>query len=112
MSNSMASSAGKPADRRHSRRFACDFDITIEWGAAVLAGSVKEISAGGMFVELEAPLWIGARFAAQLALDKPVALDCVVCRVEPHRGMAVTFAASPEVGRARITVLLQRLAAG
>ena len=73
---------------------------------------VREISIEGMFVELSEPLWIGARFAAQMALDKPVDLDCVVCRVEPRRGMGLTFAASQESGRAAISSLLKRLAEG
>jgi hypothetical protein len=111
MSNSAVSSFINPSDRRRSPRFACDFPISIEWGAAVLEGAVREISAEGMFVELEAPLWIGARFAARVKLEPPVTLDCVVCRVEPRRGMAVTFASTQESGRARIELLLQRLAA-
>ena len=98
MSNPVVSSAVNPADRRRAPRFSCDFSIAIEWGAAVLEGVVKEISADGMFVELESPLWIGARFAARLNLEQPVSLDCVVCRVEPHRGMALTFAAPSGVG--------------
>jgi hypothetical protein len=112
MSNPVTSGAVNPVDRRRSLRFPCHFGIAIEWGAAVLQGAVKEISAAGMFVELEAPLWIGARFAARLGLDQPVDVDCVVCRVEPRRGMALTFEAAQESGRAAVTSLLERLAAG
>lgn len=112
MSNSLVAGAVNRTERRRAHRFLCDFDIKIEWGAAQLPGVVREISIEGMFVELEAPLWIGARFAAQMALDRPVDLDCVVCRVEPRRGMAVTFVAAQESGRTAISSLLQRLAEG
>jgi hypothetical protein len=112
MSNSLAAGAVNQSERRHSHRFLCDFDIAIEWGAANLRGVVRDISIDGLFVELPEPLWIGARFAAQMALDKPVSLDCVVRRVEPRRGMAVSFVAAQESGRATISSLLQRLAEG
>jgi hypothetical protein len=112
MANPVISGLVNPAERRRAHRFPCNFEIAIEWGAAVLHGAVREISNAGMFVELEGPLWIGARFAAILALDQPVVLDCVVCRVEPHRGMALTFAVSQEAGRAAMTRLLERLAIG
>jgi hypothetical protein len=112
MGNPVVSGAVSPAERRRARRFPCSFEIAIEWGAAVLHGAVKEVSNTGMFVELEDPLWIGASFAAVAALDQPVVLDCVVRRVEPHRGMGLSFAVSQEAGRAAVTRLLERLAVG
>ena len=112
MVNPVISGSINPVERRRAHRFPCNFEIAIEWGAAVLHGAVKEISNTGMFVELEDPLWVGARFAGILALDQPVVLDCVVCRVEPQRGMGLTFAASQEAGRAAVTRMLERLAVG
>ena len=98
-------------ERRRSVRYPCGFNIAIEWGAAVLSGAGNQISDEGMFVEMDSPLWVGAQFAAQLALDEPVTLDCVVCRVEPRRGMALTYTASQENSRAAVSSLLKRLAA-
>jgi hypothetical protein len=112
MANPAIPGAVNPAERRRAPRFSCNFVIAIEWGAAVLHGAVKEVSNTGMFVELEDPLWIGASFAATAALDQPVVLDCVVRRVEPQRGMGLSFAVSQETGRAVVTQLLERLAVG
>lgn len=104
--------AEKPrTERRLIQRFACDLDITIEWGAAALRGRVRDISAAGMFVELDSPLWIGARFAAELALAQPVQVECVVRRVQPRRGMAVTYATPAEPSRSVIDSLMQGFSA-
>jgi len=111
MSDPQDASTTAAMNRRRSARYPCGLNIAIEWGAAVLVGAVKDISAEGMFVEISAPLWVGARFAAQLALDESVSLDCAVRRVEPHRGMALTYTAVQESGRSAISLLLNRLAA-
>lgn len=99
------------AERRYTHRFACDLEITIEWGAASLRGRVRDISAAGMFVELESPLWIGARFAAELSLREPVQIECVVRRVQPRRGMAVTYATPAESSRAALESLIEGFSA-
>jgi len=96
------------ADRRRVPRSKCDVGIEIEWGAAKLRGWVREISTEAMFVELDPPLWINAKFAALLELPVPVKLECVVRRVEPRRGMALSFSSS-EPGRLAIASLLETL---
>lgn len=78
-------------ERRRVPRNKCDLGIEIEWGAAKLQGRVREISTEAIFVELDPPLWIGAKFAAHLQLTQPAKLECVVQRVEPRRGMALSF---------------------
>jgi len=107
MSETQQESLESQANRRNIQRFPCDFEITIEWGAAALRGRVRDISLAGMFVELDSPLWIGARFAAELVLSQPVQLECVVRRVQPRRGMAVTYATPAEPGRTMIDSLIQ-----
>jgi hypothetical protein len=107
MSETQQDAETPPVERRRIQRFPCDLDITIEWGAAALRGRVRDISAAGMFVELDSPLWIGARFAAELALTQPVQLECVVRRVQPRRGMAVTYATPAEPSRSVIDSLMQ-----
>jgi hypothetical protein len=54
-------------------------------------------------------LWVGARFAARLMLTPPLGLICVVCRVEPGKGMGVTFVLPEETGEARLATLLGTL---
>ena len=110
MSETERESPERGTERRSIRRFACDFEITIEWGAAALRGRVRDISNDGMFVELDSPLWIGARFVAELALGEPVQLECVVRRVQPRRGMALTYAVPAESSRAAIASLIQGFA--
>jgi hypothetical protein len=109
MPGSLAPSVWPSEERRNVVRFPCDFPITIEWGAASLQGNVVDISSEGMFVKLNDPLWIGARFAAQLALEKPVMLECVVRRVQPLRGMALTYQVPDEAERAMIATAIERL---
>ena len=92
------------SDRRFANRFPCDLEIKIEWGAASLRGRVRDISDAGMFVEVESPLWIGARFTAELS-DPAAQLECVVRRVQPRRGMALSYAASDK-SRAALELLL------
>ena len=109
MPGTPAPSVGQPVERRHTARFTCDFPITIEWGAASLQGNVVDISTDGMFVTLNDPLWIGARFAAQLALEKPVKLECVVRRVQPLRGMALSYLVPDETERETVATVIERL---
>ncbi len=98
----------RQVERRQVPRSKCDVGIEIEWGAAKLRGRVREISPEAIFVELDPPLWIGAKFAALLELDRPVSLECVVRRVDPRRGMALTFTAG-ESGRVAIAALVGTL---
>ena len=97
------------ADRRRAPRHTFDAVLEMEWGSAVLQGRVRDISPSGMFVELADPLWVGASFQARLALDEPLRLECHVRRVEPGRGMAVTFFVPGEEGRARLAEVLGTL---
>ena len=98
------------AERRHFPRYPVAADLEMEWGSEILCGHVRDISGGGMFVDLNDPLWIGARFAAQLVLDEPLRMDCSVRRVEAGRGMGLSFAVAEGDGKSRITSLLGALA--
>ena len=108
MSESQPGVAQRQVERRRVPRIKCDVGIEIEWGAAKLPGRVREISTEAIFVELDSPLWMGARFAALLELEKPVRLECVVRRVEPGHGMALSFS-SGEPERAAIASFLESL---
>ncbi len=96
-------------EQRQSLRRSCDFEIDIEWGAASLKGRVRELSGEGMLIELADPLWIGASFAATLALKNPVKVDCVVRRVIPRQGMAVSYDSADGLQRGAIAALLTEL---
>ncbi len=83
-------------ERRWAPRFRFHADLEIEWGSTVLRARTRDVSSNGMFIESADPLWVGARFSAQLTLDRPVRLNCFVKRVEPGRGMGVSIALAEE----------------
>ena len=83
-------------ERRWAPRFRFHADLEIEWGSTVLRARTRDVSSNGMFIESADPLWVGARFSAQLTLDRPVRLNCFVKRVEPGCGMGVSIALAEE----------------
>ena len=83
-------------ERRWAPRFRFHADLEIEWGSTVLRARTRDVSSNGMFIESVDPLWVGARFSAQLTLDRPIRLNCFVKRVEPGRGMGVSLALAEE----------------
>jgi len=98
-------------DRRRSPRFPYQVHLEIEWGSARLKARTRDISAGGMFIESEDVLWVGAGFRARIAIERPLWLDCSVKRVEPGRGMGVTFSLAEEQHQRHFQELLAKLAA-
>jgi hypothetical protein len=84
----------------------------MEWGSAVLRGRTRDISSSGMFIELSDPLWVGAEFAARMVLREPVRVDCSVKRVEPERGMGVTYVLPGEESRRRFHEFFRNVAGG
>ena len=84
--------------------------LEIECGSTLLQGRVCDISAEGMFIEIANPLWIGASFSAQLALDKPLRVDCTVRWVDLERGMGVRIVVTDEESSKRFAGLLEALA--
>lgn len=100
--------APEQVERRDHPRKKFQAEIEIEWGAAVLTGTVRDIGAAGLFVELVPPLWLGAAFRARLILNPALALDCTVVRIEPNAGMAVTYEVA-EDGREQLEKLLMGL---
>ena len=83
--------------------------LEIEWGAALLKGTIRDIGPRGLFVELAPPLWVGAAFHARLNLTPALTLDCKVARVEPGTGFAVVFEVPEEAGKAQLEALLMSL---
>ena len=100
---------GRRLERRWAPRYPFHADLEIEWGSAALRGKIRDISSNGMFIEAPDTLWIGAGFAAQLNLDRPVKVNCSVKRVEPGLGMGVTVAVAETEHRQRFMDLLSSL---
>ena len=98
-------------ERRKYRRLKFRGKIEIEWGSAILTGTVQDICAQGMFIALTPPLWMGATFSARLLVRPAIPLHCTVRRVDPGKGIAVTFEVPEESGRAQLGSLLTALPA-
>ena len=96
-------------ERRRSPRYNYQAGLEIEWGSARLKGRTRDISAGGMYIESEDVLWVGAGFRARLASERAVWLNCSVKRVEPGRGMGVTIAAPENQSQKHFEELLAKL---
>ncbi len=96
-------------ERRRSPRYNYQAGLEIEWGSARLKGRTRDISAGGMYIESEDVLWVGAGFRARLATERTVWLDCSVKRVEPGRGMGVTIAVPENQSQKHFADLLAKL---
>jgi hypothetical protein len=62
-----------------------------------------------MFVEIDQPLWVGARFDARIGIDPPLTVNCEVRRVVPGQGMGVTFQVSDPQGVQRLEALVATL---
>jgi hypothetical protein len=103
--------AADRAERRQFTRRKFHGSMEIEWGSAVLNGTVRDIGPRGLFVELTPPLWLGAAFRARLKLNPVLLLDCTVVRVEPGAGIAVVFDVSEETGKVQMEGLLVSLPA-
>jgi hypothetical protein len=96
-------------ERRLARRAFFDAPLEIEWGSSTLSARVSQISATGMFIEIEQPLWVGARFEARLGIQPPLVLQCVVKRVVPGQGMGVAFDGIEAKNGVRIEALVASL---
>ena len=98
-------------EKRRAPRYRYQAALEIEGGSAWLKGRSRDISAGGMFIESEDVLWVGAGFRARMSAERALWLECSVKRVEPGHGMGVTVA-FPEYQREHFQKLLAKLAAG
>jgi PilZ domain-containing protein len=96
-------------ERRQFYRKKFHGTLEVEWGSAVLNGTVRDIGPRGLFVEIRPPLWLGATFRARLLLEPALVLDCRVVRIEPENGNATVFEIPEEDGKARYEALLKSL---
>jgi hypothetical protein len=83
--------------------------LEIEWGSSTLPARVTQISASGMFVQIDQPLWVGASFEARLGVQPPLLLQCVVRRVAPGQGMGLSIQGAEPKGVERLEALVESL---
>jgi hypothetical protein len=106
----MGDSEGNRSERRRAPRYRYQATVEIEWGSARLRARTRDISDGGMFIEADDVLWVGAGFRARLAFDYPLWLECSVKRVEPGLGMGVTVEVREDQSQRHYQALLAKLA--
>jgi PilZ domain len=103
----------EPEARRNERRKAPRYNyrasLEIEWGSARLKGRTRDISTGGMFIEADDLLWVGAGFRAKVVVEKPMWVECSVKRVEPGLGMGVTIQHAEEQSQRNFEDFLAKL---
>lgn len=97
------------AERREFQRKKFEGKLELEWGSAILSGTIRDIGPRGLFVEMTPPLWLGARFRARLVLEPELWLDCRVVRIEPLSGNAAVFEVPEESAKERLHALLTSL---
>ncbi|MDA2912373.1 PilZ domain-containing protein [Acidobacteriia bacterium AH_259_A11_L15] len=98
-------------DRREHFRGHYIADVEIERGSSLLRARTLNISLGGMLLEMENPLWVGAEFLARVSLEEeePLEVGCVVRQVLPEAGMGVEFLDLKPAEQARLHRLVQML---
>lgn len=80
-------------EKRESYRANYAADVEVEWGSSLMRARTRNLSLGGMLLEMSSPLWMNAEFTARIALpDGPVEAHCVVRRVVAGVGIGVEFA--------------------
>ena len=97
--------------RRKFTRFKFEVKTELEWQSKRVWSRVSDVSRNGLFIEMPDPPGVGTRFAAHLALNAPLYLNCVVRRVVPGCGIGVSIAV-PEESKKRFDALLTALALG
>jgi hypothetical protein len=97
---------------RASPRYEFQVDIEIERRSKSVWGRVRNISREGMFIELKEAPEPGAKFCANLSLNVPLRVMCVVRRTVPQYGVGVTFVIPEQADKRRFEALLVALACG
>jgi hypothetical protein len=97
---------------RASPRYEFQVDIEIDRRSKSVWGRVRNISREGMFIELEGAPEPGAKFYANLSLNVPLRVMCLVRRTVPQYGIGVTFVIPEQGDKRRFEALLIALACG
>ena len=97
--------------RREFARYQFQVKAEILWQSRKVWGRVTDVSRGGLFIEMADAPCLGAHFTANLSLNAPLRVGCVVRRVVPGHGIGVELSV-PEQSRKRFQALLLALSAG
>lgn len=97
-------------EKRKSPRYKVEGALAIEWGSTVLDAQVIDIGPDGLCIRMPNLLWMGASFSAQLTLDRPWRIDCIVRWINPGKSIGVSFFIPDEKGRRRFGLFMDRLA--
>jgi hypothetical protein len=97
-------------ERRRSARYEFSTEIEIAWCGKKYWGRVCNISRHDMFIALPNLPALNVAFTANLMLNLPLKVECVVTRVVPGQGIGVTVTQTTSLARARYEALLMALA--
>jgi hypothetical protein len=101
-----------PAGKRQYERFLCSGSASIRtMGASyALHGEVKDISEGGLYVELTAPMAVGTEVTIGLKMEGQwIEFGGVVRTSYPLVGMGIAFHKLTDVNREKLTALVNKL---
>src|SRR5260370_41225760 len=99
-------------DRRAMPRYQFQVDIEIAWNSNTVWGRVRNISRGGMFIEVANPPEPGAKFSANLSLNVPLRVIGLVRRTTPRYGIGVSFLIPEPAAQRGFSTLLVGLGDG
>ena len=98
------------SERRKNPRFKCNAPIKLFWGEVTIDAKLRDISATGMYIETNEPLWLRAEFSASVLIPDRFSVRCVVRRVDEGKGMVVEYLEVSSDVRMKLNHLLWRLA--
>jgi hypothetical protein len=99
-------------NRRILPRYQFQVDIEITWRSKTVWGRVRNISRGGMFIEVDNAPEPGTKFSANLSLNVPLRVIGLVRRSVPRYGIGVSFLIPEQEDQRRFEALLVALADG
>ncbi len=99
-------------NRRVLPRYQFQVDVEIRWRSKTVWGRVRNISRGGMFIEVDNAPEPGTKFSANLSLNIPLRVIGLVRRSVPRYGIGVSFLIPEQVDQRRFEALLVALAHG
>lgn len=97
--------------RRFSTRFETSQDVWVYWNCRGRddLSRVKNLSAGGLFIETEARVPVGVKSALHfLVPEGHIRADALVQRTEPHQGLGLKFTEVKAEDRRNLEALFKR----
>lgn len=104
--------SNSPAGKRHFERYSCSGSASIKTVEASFAlhGEVKDISEGGIYVEMTAPMAVGTEVMIGLKMeDVWIEFAGLVRTSYPLVGMGIAFHKLTEINREKLTALVNKL---